>query len=239
MVNQSNIQLRKVAPANVPNATPGYQAVFMTDGSSSTNDGELYKKDQSGVVTPIQGSTPIGSIVMWATNTPPTGWLICDGTTFSAGTYPLLNTVLGGTTLPNLQDRVPVGKSGTKTILSSSGSATATLASANLPAHTHAVSITSNAESAVHTHNANNPTFLATNNPSTTGTTTDNGGLSFASGLTTGRFNHTLSGGVTTDTESSTHTHAVSGNTDNGPGSATAFSVQNPYLALNFIIRAA
>lgn len=46
---------------------------------------------------------------MWYTSTPPTDWLICDGTTFSATDYPDLNTLLGGNTLPDLKGRMPVG----------------------------------------------------------------------------------------------------------------------------------
>ena len=49
---------------------------------------------------------------MWYTASAPTGWLICDGATFDAGTYPALNTLLGGNTLPDLTGNVPVGKDG-------------------------------------------------------------------------------------------------------------------------------
>lgn len=54
---------------------------------------------------------PPGSVTIWAgtATTPPEGWLFCDGTTFSAATYPALNTALGGTTLPDLRGRVVVG----------------------------------------------------------------------------------------------------------------------------------
>lgn len=52
---------------------------------------------------------PIGSIVMWPTATPPAGWLICNGGTFTAATYPALNTLLGGNTLPDMRQRFPLG----------------------------------------------------------------------------------------------------------------------------------
>jgi microcystin-dependent protein len=63
-------------------------------------------------------SIPTGAINLWATASAPTGWLICDGTTFSNVTYPTLATLLGDTYgahsganyyLPNLKGRVPVG----------------------------------------------------------------------------------------------------------------------------------
>lgn len=52
---------------------------------------------------------PVGGIAMWGTATPPTSWLICDGSAFSAATYPALNAVLGGTTLPDMRQRFPLG----------------------------------------------------------------------------------------------------------------------------------
>lgn len=50
-----------------------------------------------------------GMLMMWLGATAPTGWLLCDGSTFSAVTYPALNTLLGGNTLPNFSRTVPVG----------------------------------------------------------------------------------------------------------------------------------
>ncbi len=35
-----------------------------------------------------------------------TGWLLCDGSSFSGTTYPDLNTFLGGTTLPDMRGYV-------------------------------------------------------------------------------------------------------------------------------------
>ncbi len=58
---------------------------------------------KSYVDTEISTIGPIGSIVAWPNSTAPTNYLECDGSTFSAGTYPDLNTVLGGTTLPDLR----------------------------------------------------------------------------------------------------------------------------------------
>lgn len=52
---------------------------------------------------------PVGTIQMWATATPPTGWLICNGGAVSAVTYPALFALIGGT-LPDMQQRFPIGK---------------------------------------------------------------------------------------------------------------------------------
>jgi hypothetical protein len=46
-------------------------------------------------------SSPIGSIVIWATNTIPTGYLLCDGSAFNTTTYSLLFIALGTNTVPD------------------------------------------------------------------------------------------------------------------------------------------
>ena len=40
---------------------------------------------------------------MWSTTTIPINYLLCDGSSFSGVTYPVLEMVLGGTTLPDLR----------------------------------------------------------------------------------------------------------------------------------------
>lgn len=58
---------------------------------------------QSGSVVPV------GAILPYAGSSAPAGYLLCDGSSFSGATYPRLQTVLGGTVLPDLRKRVPVG----------------------------------------------------------------------------------------------------------------------------------
>ena len=50
---------------------------------------------------------------MWPNLVAPLGYLICDGSTFSAVTYPALFTVLGSTTLPDFRDKFARGFSST------------------------------------------------------------------------------------------------------------------------------
>jgi microcystin-dependent protein len=64
------------------------------------------------------------------------GWLICDGKTFLATDYPALNTLLGGTTLPNFTNNFPRGGTPSMTV---AGAASVTLNANNLPTHTHGI----------------------------------------------------------------------------------------------------
>jgi microcystin-dependent protein len=250
--HSSGAVVRHVAPAEFyeqteahTNATSGVHGVTgdlvgttgaqeLEDKTIDGNKNTLSNIPQSSVTdltTNLAAIAPVGSILMWPTGSAPAGWLICDGSTFNAATYPALNTVLGGNTLPDLRDRVPVGVSGTKAVKSTGGSAAVTLSSGNLPSHTHTFSGTSSAAGG-HSHSMSS--LMKTNNAAGSGAS-DNGGNSTVQGTTTGRF----SGGQDGSTDSvANHTHTYSGTTS-ATGSGTAFSVQNPYVALNFIIRAA
>lgn len=68
-------------------------------------------------------------------NTPPSNWLICNGTTFSAVTYPKLNTYLGGTTLPNYLGRFILSADGVTYIVGTTGG----FADAVNVSHTHTI----------------------------------------------------------------------------------------------------
>lgn len=97
----------------------------------------------------------VGTILPWSNSTLPSGYLNCDGSAISRSTYSALFAVIGtdyGTgngsstfNLPDLQDKVPVGVSGSKAVASSGGSATATPAgSISIGAITPAGSISMN-----------------------------------------------------------------------------------------------
>lgn len=70
----------------------------------------------------------------------PSGWLVCDGSTFSATDYPKLATVLGSTTLPDFRDRFPIGV-GANALGATGGAATHTHSTPN---HSHTFSSASN-----------------------------------------------------------------------------------------------
>lgn len=71
-------------------------------------------------VTPIviSAGNPIGTIIMSAASAIPTHYLLCDGSSYSTTTYPLLFSAIGYSyggegssfNVPNLKRRVPVGR---------------------------------------------------------------------------------------------------------------------------------
>ena len=88
--------VQTVAPGTVGN-------VLVSDGATWT----------SGV------GVPSGSLFMWPTGTAPTGYLLCDGTTYNEGDYSALFGVIGRTfggdavagtfNVPDYRDRMPIG----------------------------------------------------------------------------------------------------------------------------------
>jgi microcystin-dependent protein len=123
----------------------------------------------------VQASIPTGIILLWSGSIAsiPSGWLLCNG---SSGT-------------PDLRDRFVVGAGTSYAVGATGGSATTTLAEANLPSHTHSISAsgTTSTVDINHTHSV-----------SASGTTSTE-----SQGHT-----HDFSG--TTSGQSVTHTHGVS-----------------------------
>jgi microcystin-dependent protein len=99
----------------------------------------------------------VGEIRMFGFNFPPQGWALCDGQLLpisqNAALFSLLGTTYGGDgestfALPDLRSRVPVSQGQGEGLSSyaegqAGGTETVTLAAAQMPAHTHAVSASS------------------------------------------------------------------------------------------------
>ena len=130
-----------------PTNTPAGAAVEHTISASEMASVNDYLQSVSDT-----RPNPVGAIMMWSAAVLPAGWLLCDGSTFSAVTYPKLNQVLGGTKLPNLVDSYVKG--GATPALTPVGSNQTGLTVANLPAHNHGggAAVVSGGQSAGHTH---------------------------------------------------------------------------------------
>jgi microcystin-dependent protein len=159
---------------------------------------------------------PAGSLMMWAANAAPTGWLICNGAAVSRASYAALFATIGtsfgvgdnSTTfnLPNLVNRVPVGSSGLYALGITGGSKDAII-----PNHTHTLS-----------GGSVSGTFVT--------------GVSFStSPYFESGFGQTGVVGVSTSTGSPSYSNPTVGNPTGGQSVTDAN--MPPYLAINYIIK--
>lgn len=81
----------------------------------------------------------------YGVNSPSSNWLICNGDSFNGTQYPLLETFLGGTTLPDFEGRVVAGYKASEVeynaIGKEGGANTHTLSVAQMPDHGHTVTL--------------------------------------------------------------------------------------------------
>ena len=121
---------------------------------------EATKYDFSGANLPGIEGIPTATIVPWSSSSVPTGFLECNGQAVSRSTYSALFAIVSTTygsgdgastfNVPDLQDNVAMGKSGTKALASTGGAntvtstgnvggttANATLSTAQLASHSH------------------------------------------------------------------------------------------------------
>ena len=101
------------------------------------------------LVTVAADNVPIGAILPFGGSTPPSGYLLCDGTSYAASAYPQLSAVIGYTyggsggsfNVPDCRGKALVGyKSGDAnfgTLGASVGEAAHVLSVAEMPSHSH------------------------------------------------------------------------------------------------------
>jgi microcystin-dependent protein len=198
----------------------------------------------------VNGATniiPAGVIQMWPTSSPPTGFLICNGGSYSTSTYANLFAAIGytfggssGTFLvPDYRDCMPIGAGGTiaASIGATGGSSTTTLSGSNLPAHTHSFSgsgsgSTNNASASIqdpgHFHTISNQSADQSGSGKVTvGSSAPEGTNPYTDSAKTGIYD-------------SGHAHGFSvsiSGTTGSTGSGTAATTISPYLGINFIIK--
>ena len=131
----------------------------------------LNKVGKTVTINAIGGSSngiPIGTIMQYAGFTAPQGYLLCEGQALSktdyAELYAIIGNYFGGTEtefyLPDLRERVPVGRNSAKTdyaLGETGGTATVTLTIEQMPSHTHIQNSHNHTQSA-HNHGLNSHT---------------------------------------------------------------------------------
>ena len=166
-----------------------------------------------------------GVIQMYAGNSAPNGWLICNGQAVSRTTYAALFAVIGttygtgnGSTTFNIPNLVNKTVRGSNSLGKTGGADTITLTTAQIPAHSHGVGTLATNNTGAHTHKI--PT-----------TANYGSGNRYAEPATAG----TLTYDVPTNSAGA-HTHTISGSTASA-GSGSAVTITNPYVMLHYIIK--
>lgn len=267
----------------VSDATNVTRLPIGTSGQVLTVDDALSTKLkwETPAVSPTGDFIPTGTMMPYIGTSAPSGWLLCQGQEVSSSTYPALSTLCGtkfgsasagNFRLPDLRGRSLFGFDSTNAsfnaIGKTGGSASVTLTTSQLPAHTHTTPD--------HTHTASTSGLSAgsggdhshgfTLSTSTTGshqhdtrvniatnyTRTSTGSGSNYVGTNTnnltataGDHSHSITGSINSG---GGHTHTVTGSvnitssgasTSGSAGSGSAVDILNPFLAVNFIIKAA
>ncbi|BAU26762.1 microcystin-dependent protein [Aneurinibacillus soli] len=181
----------------------------------------------------------VGTILPWALDWAPVGWLPCDGRQLNINQYQVLYSLLGikyggnGSAtfnLPDLRGRVPVGMGqqpgNTNFVIGTSGGAeSSTLTINQLPAHNHTFSGTAN----VSVGAPANTSVPTTNTPAA------NTSLSVAKDSTGDVANIYNTSAPTMMTATMNVTTTVSGTTAVS-GNGQSFTNMQPYQVINYII---
>lgn len=242
---------RYAVPIEAPNIADGTvsNAEFQRlDGVTS----DLQTQIDSKLAAAGAFTVATGMILPWSAPLAdkPTGYLGCDGAAVSRSTYSALFALIGTThgagdgsstfNLPNFQNRMAIGKSGTYALGTTGGATTATasisgsvsvtvdshtLTTAQIPSHTHFIM----KEGAVTT----NGVFGAVTNP--TAYKGNNGGMGSSD-------YHVQFSTGTPDVGTSSGTgggggHGHSGSSGSFSGNAATLDILNPYISINFIIK--
>lgn len=176
--------------------------------------------EQSIDAIPTTPSLPVGTLMMYAAETAPDGYLLADGSAVSRVTYSDLFAVIGTTfgagdgstfNLPNLSQRFPLGAGTGRLIGETGGSEQHELSTNELPAHTHTVTDPG------HRHSLNIAGV-------------DDTSFSAQPGHQPVADSSNVISSVNTANSST-------GIVINATGGGEPFSIMNPYLVVNYIIK--
>ena len=177
---------------------------------------------------------PVGSIMTYAGNTDPSGWLICDGRSVTisscANLFSVIGTTYGGNgapyfNIPDLTNAFIRGRSVITTITKETGGASSvTLSTANMPSHNHTASDSG------HQHGLAGSAMIHCS-----------GAFGYDSNTSNGLGSFYMKKAETNETITALNDKNVqSGNaniTVNYTGSSAPFSILPSYVAMNYIIR--
>jgi microcystin-dependent protein len=194
------------------------------------------------------GLDHVGTIQMWGGGGSllPAGWVLCQGQAISRTTYPELFELIGSTygsgdgsttfNVPNLSSRLPMGvgsASGltTRAIAATGGVETVTIATTNLPSHSHTIDHdhpnTVTDTQGAHSHQESFTYYVGTGGNVASGSAfIVNYGAYQGNTSTAGAHAHNLD-------------VPAFGGSSGATGDGTAMTNTPPFIALNFIMRAA
>ena len=240
-------------------ATIPIAATQVADGTVTNSEYQFINSLSSNAQTQIDSklaaagafTVQTGMILPWAAADAdkPAGYLLCNGSAVSRSTYSALFAILSTTygagngsstfNLPNLQSRMPIGKSGTYALGATGGATTDSFT----PSGSVSVSIANHtltlAQIPSHSH------FTSSSGNGFPNTVQANGALTVTSNSNGGAGNNDynffgVSGQANqspTSNSGSGSSHGHSGSSGSFSGNAGTVDVLNPYLSLNFIIK--
>lgn len=229
----SAVGIRMIASGNVGIGVTVPKTALSVNGTVLINqnlqvDGNLLV---SGNIQFGGNINPVGSVIAYAGNSLPTGWLLCDGSAVSRSTYSSLYSLIGTTygpgdgsstfNLPYLTGRRPMGLDSSDSAMDDLGdrSGVETVSGTSLPSHYHSVPD--------HTHTYEDVYYSESSGADHIGLGT----------------NHRGSGDSDSDNEdyevSRTTASGGPGNTNSSTSGVTnsTMNIMNPYVTMKYIIK--
>jgi microcystin-dependent protein len=237
-------------PIDFP-TSPTTGQVYTYLGNSWVYNGTGWDVPKAGSLN-LENLVPPGTINQYAGAAAPTGYLLCQGQSLDTTTYGNLFNVIGYTyggsgssfSLPNLQNRVPVGKGPDAefdALGETGGAKTVTLTVDQMPSHTHVQNSHNHTQDA-HNHSQNSHDHYAgaSANPyyGLAGFGAGWGGLQMYPRVADGSYQiGEYTGGTTATNNAATATNQATTATNQNTGGGSPHNNLQPYIVLNYIIK--